>query len=89
MPRSALLLSSSVDAIFVPFTVILLYFGESPLITTLLPSPPSLRIETPGILATDSAALASGSSWIRSEETIFLIDLALSCLLIASICPFA
>ena len=29
---------------------------------TLFPSPPSLRMDTPGILATVSAAFASGSS---------------------------
>ena len=62
--------SASVDARFVPLTVILLYFGESPRITTLFPSPPSLLIETPGTLATASAALASGNSWILSDEII-------------------
>ena len=60
--RSVLRSSGSVDAKFVPSTVILLYFGDNPLITILLPSPPSLRIETPGMRATVSAAFASGSS---------------------------
>ena len=59
---SVLLLDESVDARLVPFTVILLYLGERPLITTLFPSPPSRLIDTPGILATASAALDSGSS---------------------------
>ena len=62
MLRSVLLSSGSVEANLVPSTVIELYFGERPLITTLFPSPPSLLMVTPGILATDSAALASGSS---------------------------
>ena len=62
MLKSVLRLSLSVDANLTPFTVILLYFGDSPLITTLFPSPPSLRMETPGTRATVSAALASGSS---------------------------
>ena len=67
-----LLLFGSVEAKFVPFTVILLYLGESPRMTTLLPSPPSRLMETPGILATASAALDSGNSCILSEDTIFL-----------------
>ena len=62
MLRSVLRFSLSVDASFTPLTVILLYFGESPLIMTLFPSPPSRRIDTPGTRPTVSAALASGKS---------------------------
>ena len=87
--KSVLLSSASVEAKRVPSTVIELYFGESPLITTLFPSPPSLLMVTPGTLATDSAALASGSSCIRSEDTTLTSDLAANCLFIASICPLA
>ena len=60
--RSVLRSSASVDARFVPFTVILLYFGDRPRMTTLFPSPPSRLMDTPGTLATASAAFASGSS---------------------------
>ena len=80
-----LLSSGSVDAKRVPSTVIELYFGDNPLITTLLPSPPSLLIDTPGTRATDSAAFASGNSWIRSADTILTIEFEFNCLFIASI----
>ena len=86
---SVLLLSLSVEATLIPLIVTLLYFGDKPLITTLLPSPPSLCIETPGNRAIASAAFASGSSFNLSEETTFLIDFAFSCLFIAPIWPFA
>ena len=82
-------MEESVDARLVPLTVILLYFGDNPLITTLFPSPPSRLIDTPGILATASAALDSGNSCILSDDTIFFMDFAFSCLLIASIWPRA
>ena len=59
---SVLLLLELVEAKFAPSTVILLYLGDNPRITTLFPSPPSLLMDTPGTLETASAALASGSS---------------------------
>ena len=89
MLKSVLLSLLSVDASLTPFTVILLYLGDRPLITTLFPSPPSLLIETPGTRATVSAALASGSSCILSDEIILTKDLEFNCLFMASICPFA
>tara|TARA_A100001015_G_C15020414_1_gene727700 strand:+ start:889 stop:1125 length:237 start_codon:yes stop_codon:yes gene_type:complete len=78
-------LFSSVEATLIPFIVTLLYLGDKPLITTLLPSPPSLCTETPGNRAIASAAFASGSSFNLSDETMFLIDFEFSCLFIAPI----
>ena len=76
-------------AILTPSTVTALYFGSSPRITICVPSPPFLRSETPGNLPTDSAAFASGSSWIRAAETTFVICSEVSCWLIARSLPDA
>ena len=83
MLRSALRSNEAAEAILTPSTVMALYFGSSPRITICVPSPPFLRSETPGNLPTDSAAFASGSSWIRAAETTFVICSEVSCWLIA------
>ena len=59
----------SVDGRRTPLTVTLLNLGESPRMATRLASPPERWIETPGSRPMDSAALLSGSSWMRSRET--------------------
>ena len=77
--RSVLRSPASELARRIPSIVITLYFGATPRITTLVPSPPTLVTETPGNLPTDSAALASGSASIRADETAFMIDFDDNC----------
>ena len=52
-----------------PLTVTVLYFGDRPRMATRFASPPERWMATPGRRPMDSAALLSGSSWIRSLET--------------------
>ena len=77
--RSVLLSPDSELDRRIPSIVIALYFGATPRITTFVPSPPTLLIETPGNLPTDSAALASGSVCIRADETAFIMDFDDNC----------
>ena len=79
-PRSVRL----VAGICSPPIKIVLYVGARPRMTTRFASPPLRVMETPGKRPIDSAALASGTSMIRSDETIFLIVFDCICWLIAA-----
>ena len=78
-----------VEGEFMPLIATELCLGSKPRIMIFCPSPPSRSTISPGRRPIASAMFTSGNSLSFSADTELMIPEALSCLLIAAVCPLA
>ena len=78
-----------VEGEFMPLIATELYLGSRPRIIIFCPSPPSRSTISPGKRPIASATFTSGNSLSFSPDTALIIPEALSCLLMAAVCPLA